>query len=216
MTDMLEKMRIIKKVESDEPEAMYEETLQADAPRADTARYDGSLDRVASFFGSQPMAMPESEAPQMGTVWDDEPPGGPDVNRFTEIRELYALLGMQTSGPSTVYLLEEYMKTLPDSLPAESRRSIIIKLVAAAGFDFDRLLNDGVDRVARLTEHASTFAQRTDEIVARYNSEIEVLERQILSIRNVIEDRKNLHKKQFLAIETEAKRLREVLDFITK
>ena len=166
MMDMLEKMRIVKKTDADDSTGYLEiepEYEPVPAPQAESPQ-----DRLASFFATQPAPAAPASAPlepQVGSVWDDEPVKGLDTNRFTEVRELYALLGMQTAGPTTVYLLEEYMKTLPDSLPAESRRAIIIKLVAAAGFDFDKLLGDGVDRVTKLTEHASAFAARTDEVM---------------------------------------------------
>jgi flagellar capping protein FliD len=123
---------------------------------------------------------------------------------------------MKLSGIDTIDLIEEYMKTLPDSLPVELRRSIIIRIVASSGFDFEKLVNDGIDRVTRLNEYATQFAARTDEIVTRQNAAIEDLERQISAIRAEINERKNLHKQQFLTIEDEAQRLKEILDFITK
>ncbi len=150
------------------------------------------------------------------SFWDDTPPSGPDTDRYMDIEELYQCFGLRTSGVDTVYLIEEYMKTLPDSLPAELRRSIIVRIMSASGFDFDKLLNDGIDRVSRLNEYASVFASHTDEVVSRQNAEIESLERQIAQIQESISQRKNLHKKQFLSIENEAQRLKEVLDFVTK
>ncbi|MCL2747443.1 MAG: hypothetical protein FWE59_02160 [Oscillospiraceae bacterium] len=148
--------------------------------------------------------------------WDDTPSEPEPVERYLEIDELYYLFQMQTGGIDTVYLLEEYIKTLPDSLPADLRRSIIVRIVQASGFDFDKLLSDGIDRVSKLNEYAGEFAARTDVIVTQQNETIADLERQIELVRAVITERKNLHKKQFLSIENEAQRLKKILDFITK
>ncbi|MCL2080841.1 MAG: hypothetical protein FWH16_01930 [Oscillospiraceae bacterium] len=150
------------------------------------------------------------------SFWDDSPALNTDTDRFMEVEDIYRALALKTGGTDTIYLVEEYMRTLPDSLPAESRRAIIMKIVGASGFDFDRLLNDGIDRVTKLNEYAASFAQQTDKIVARHNSELDALEKQIQRVRELIGDRKNLHKRQFLAIENEAQRLKEVLDFVTK
>lgn len=150
------------------------------------------------------------------SFWDDSPAFSTDPDKFMEVEEIYQALNLKTGGTDTIYLVEEYMKTLPDSLPAESRRAIIMKIVGASGFDFDKLLNDGIERVTKLNEYAASFAQQTDKIVARHNSELDALEKQIQRVRELIGDRKNLHKRQFLSIENEAQRLKEVLDFVTK
>jgi hypothetical protein len=150
------------------------------------------------------------------SFWADTPAVDSTVDRYLDTAELYTNFRMKLSGIDTIYLIEEYMKTLPDSLPVELRRSIIIRIVASSGFDFEKLVNDGIDRVTRLNEYATQFAARTDEVVTRQNAVIEDLERQITAIRAEIDERKNLHKQQFLTIEDEAQRLKEILDFITK
>jgi hypothetical protein len=150
------------------------------------------------------------------SFWVDTPNVDSTVDRYLDTAELYTNFRMKLSGIDTIYLIEEYMKTLPDSLPVELRRSIIIRIVASSGFDFEKLVNDGIDRVTRLNEYATQFATRTDEVVTRQNAVIDDLERQIAAIRTEIDERKNLHKQQFLTIEGEAQRLKEILDFITK
>ena len=153
------------------------------------------------------------------SFWDNdllEADSGPSADDFTEISELYRRFNLKTSGLDTVYLLEDYVRTLPESLPPEMRRSIVLQIVTASGFDFDKLLNDGIDRVSRLNEYSATFASHTEEILARYNDEIDALQRQIEGIRETINERKNLHKRQFLEIEGEAQRLKDILDFVTK
>jgi hypothetical protein len=149
--------------------------------------------------------------------WNDEMSADQaTIDQYLEIHQLYEMFHMKAGGVDTVYLLEEYIKTLPDSLPAELRRSIIMRIVQASGFDFDRLLSDGIDRVSKLNDYAAEFAGHTDSVVNQQNGVIAELERQIEMVRGVINERINLHKKQFLTIENEAQRLKEILDFITK
>ena len=183
-------------------------------PAADQSAYSqiaqsGGYEKKSLTAGSALSSLSDS-------FWDDTPAEPEPVERYLEIEELYQMFQMQTSGVDTVYLLEEYIKTLPDSLPADLRRSIIVRIVHASGFDFDKLLSDGIDRVSRLNDYAAEFASRTDIIVTQQNETISELERQIELVRAVINERKNLHKKQFLSIENEAQRLKKILDFITK
>ena len=163
--------------------------------------------------------------------WDEEPFAGPlepadfdrrsdlpaenYTDRYLEIDELYEALSIRSKRTDTIYLVEEYLKTLPDSLPDESRREIVTKIVAASGFDFDLLMGDGVLRVKMLKEYAERFALFTEGYVAARNAELEELEQQILRIRKLIEGRRELHKKQFFTIEAEAQRLKEILTFIS-
>ena len=163
--------------------------------------------------------------------WDEEPFAGPlepagydrqtgltaenCTDRYLDIDELYEALSIRSKRTDTVYLVEEYLKTLPDSLPDESRREIVTKIVAASGFDFDLLMGDGVLRVKMLKEYAEQFAHYTDDYVSARNNELEELEQQILRIRKLIEGRRELHKKQFFTIEAEAQRLKEILTFIS-
>ena len=137
------------------------------------------------------------------------------TDRYLEITELYDALAIRSKRTDTIYLIEEYLKSLPDSLPEDSRREIVGKIVAASGFDYDLLMGDGVLRVKMLKEYAERFANHTDEYIAARQNELDELDRQILRERKLIENRRELHKKQFFTIEAEAQRLKDILSFIT-
>ena len=228
MVDMLERMGMIKREEDAEP-VDQEEAVTPVAPAEEKPPVVSAVPEPETTPEPAPVfSAPEKEkyaytTPSVSplsslsdTFWDDAPAEPEAVERYLEIDELYHLFQMKVGGIDTVYLLEEYIKTLPDSLPADLRRSIIVRIVQASGFDFDKLLSDGIDRVSKLNDYAADFATRTDVIVTQQNETISELERQIELVRAVISERKNLHKKQFLSIESEAQRLKKILDFITK
>lgn len=224
--DMLEKMGMVKKVDDELDSAAITDAADEAVTSPVLDYTDIPEPEFASARPQEPAPSPAyAVAPETpygisreenSLFWDESPATGNEVDGYLDIELLYRVFGMKTSGVDTVYLLESYIKTLPETLPAELRRSIILKIVAASGFDFDLLLNDGIDRVSRLNDYSTTFAARTEEIVERHNVEIDALERQIQQIRELINERKNLHKRQFLTIESEAQRLKDVLDFITK
>ena len=136
------------------------------------------------------------------------------AERFLDIDELYEVLSLKSNRTDTIYLIEEYLETLPDSLPDESRRDIVSKIVAASGFDYDLLMGDGVLRVKMLKEYAERFALYTDDYISKRQVELDALEQEIKRVNKLIDDRRDLHKKQFQAIEAEAKRLKVILAFI--
>lgn len=224
--DVLEKMRVIKKADGD----IDLDSLDISAPDVNSDENGYETDSFSSPRQDSRSAAPSApvynppvpETPygisgeDHSLFWDASPEVGADTDQYLDIDRLYDLFNMKTKGTDTIYLIESYISTLPETLPAELRRSIILKIITASGFDFDQLLNDGIDRVSQLNDYSARFASRTEEIVERHNVEIDALERQIQQIREAINERKNLHKRQFLTIESEAQRLKDVLDFITK
>ena len=137
------------------------------------------------------------------------------TERYLNINELYEALALRPRKTDSVYLIEEYLKTLPDSLPDSSRREIVNKIITASGFDYDMLMGDGVLRVKMLKEYAERFAKHTDDYVAARHAEIESLEQQVVRAKKLLDSRKDLHKRQFFTIEAEAQRLKEILTFIS-
>ena len=148
-------------------------------------------------------------------VSDEQPVAENYTERYLTIEELYEVLSLRSKKTDTIYLIEDYLKTIPDSLPDESRRQIVSQIVASSGFDFDLLMGDGILRVKMLKEYAEKFARYTEDYVAACQAELAELENQIVRIHKLIENRRELHKKQFLSIEAEAGRLREILTFIS-
>ena len=145
-----------------------------------------------------------------------EPPVADTLtDRYLDVDDLYDALALKSKKTETIYLVEEYIKTLPDSLPDESRREIVGRIVAASGFDYDLLMGDGVLRVKMLKEYAERFARHTDDYISARQAELDEFDQQILRVRRLIENRRELHKKQFYSIEAEAQRLKEILTFIT-
>jgi len=146
---------------------------------------------------------------------DRELQSGNYTDRFLNTEELYEALSLTPKKTDSIYLIEDYLQTLPDSLPDAQRRDIVAKLLAASGFDYDLLMGDGVLRVKMLKEYAERFARHTDDYIAARQAELDELDQQILRTRRLIENRKDLHKKQFFSIEAEAQRLKEVLTYIS-
>lgn len=165
----------------------------------------------------QPSQAPQPQQPQQAPPErsTEKPTVDSYTDRYLDIEELYEVLSLKTKRTDTVYLIEEYLKTLPDSLPDQSRREIVGNIVAASGFDYDLLMGDGVLRVKSLKDYAERFAMYTDNYIAARNAELDDLEQQSLRIRRLIENRKDLHKQQFFVIEAEAQRLKEILTFIS-
>jgi len=209
-------------VESIEPEM----AMAAEAPQTEPDPFDEPLESSSSSLSSKPASsfsalniFRNGSTPERTSAADypveRESQTENYTDRFLNTEELYDALALRSKKTDTIYLIEEYLQTLPDSLPDSSRREIVGKLIDASGFDFDLLMGDGVLRVKMLKEYAERFARHTDDYIAARQAEIDEMDQQILRSRRLIENRKELHKKQFFSIEAEAQRLKEILTFIS-
>jgi len=168
-------------------------------------------------------APPPPVSPAAPPPWSPAPVAAPEreptpenyTDRYLNTDELYDALALRSKKTDSIYLIEEYLDTLPGSLPDAQRRDIVNKLLAASGFDYDLLMGDGVLRVKMLKEYAERFARHTDDYIAARQAEIDELDKQILRAHRLIDSRRDLHKKQFFSIEAEAQRLKEILTFIS-
>jgi len=196
-----------------------EEVTIAEAPVYEPDPFEEEPEPI-SFSPSPPLAPPE-EIPRPAPAYsppavaERAPQSENYTDRFLNTEELYDALALRSKKTDSIYLIEDYLQTLPGSLPDTQRRDIVNKLISASGFDYDLLMGDGVLRVKMLKEYAERFARHTDDYIAARQTELEELDQQILRIRRLIENRKDLHKKQFFSIEAEAQRLKEILTFIS-
>jgi len=200
-------------VYAEEPEPVsYEAPQPAIQPEAPPkpAQPFGGLNIFKNGNGS---AADGSMAPPPVAERESQPENYTD--RFLTTEELYNALALRSKKTDSIYLIEEYLQTLPDSLPDAQKRDIVKRLLSTSGFDYDLLMGDGVLRVKMLKEYAERFARHTDDYIADRQAELDEYDQQILRTRKLIENRKDLHKKQFFSIEAEAQRLKEILTFIS-
>jgi hypothetical protein len=92
----------------------------------------------------------------------------------------------------------------------------MFRLIEASGFHVDTLLNDGLSRVALLTEYDARFTARTEDQMARQNIEIERMTRKIEALNEMCRQRQELHMRQMDEIAKEAQRLQGILSFLAE
>ncbi|MCL2152631.1 MAG: hypothetical protein FWH57_06700 [Oscillospiraceae bacterium] len=202
-----------KRVEMPRPSPFFNGSDFTDGDVASDGRLSGRPE--AAFAQNAQFTPSEPYIPDIPERTPEPPPPESYTDRYLDIEALYEALSMKSKRTDTIYLIEEYLKTLPESLPDESRREIVSRIVAASGFDYDLLMGDGILRVKMLKEYAERFAKHTDDYISARNSEVDELEQQIMKLRRLIENRRDLHKRQFFAIEAEAQRLKDILTFIS-
>lgn len=130
------------------------------------------------------------------------------------IKEIFEKFGLETKETNTVYLLENFIKALPDYLPTDIKRQSIINLISASQLDIICLLKDGNKRLEVLNNYFENFSGNVAEIISSNEKQIRKLNERIAYHNRVIEEKQKMKEAQKADIEFEIQKIANIIDFI--
>jgi hypothetical protein len=133
---------------------------------------------------------------------------------FLGVDEIYSRLQLDYDKRRTIFLVNEFLSALPDSLPTDVKRKSVKDIIMASGIDINNLMDDAFRRLDALNTVLESQLNKTEEIVANNNRAIAELENQIMEIRKEITERKKMQEDQKNAIEYENQRIKYNVQFI--
>ena len=136
------------------------------------------------------------------------------TEQFLEVREILKDHTDASSKENSPELIEDYIRTLPEMIPEDSRRDIVRKIIVAAKLDKDIIVGDSERRIDILSRYVKSFSASTDNFVRFRLDEIDELEKRISRLREEIKTRHELQERQIGAINDEMQRLNTVMSFL--
>lgn len=130
------------------------------------------------------------------------------------IKTIFGKFGLETKETSTVYLIENFMKALPNNLPADIKRQSIINLISASQLDIICLLKDGNRRLDVLNNYIDDFSGNVAETIVSNEKQIRKLNERIAYHNRIIEDKQRMRDAQKAEVEFEIQKITEIIDFI--
>ncbi|HYE11255.1 MAG TPA: hypothetical protein VEF53_13855 [Patescibacteria group bacterium] len=130
------------------------------------------------------------------------------------IKEIFEKFGLETKETSTVYLIENFIKALPNNLPADIKRQSIINLISASQLDIICLLKDGNKRLEVLNKYFEDFSGNVAETIAANEKQIRKLNERIAYHNRIIEERQKIRDAQKAEIEFEIQKISNIIDFV--
>lgn len=130
-----------------------------------------------------------------------------------DINDIYLKFGPSTDSTNTIYIIDSYLKALPDNLPSDIKLQSVLSIVAASKMDIDQLLNDGSKRVEVLAQFFKNFMNYNNNIIDENEKEITILTEKINHHKKIIEGRKKLQEDQKSAVEFELQKIQNIIDF---
>lgn len=130
------------------------------------------------------------------------------------IKTIFEKFGLETKETSTVYLIENFMKALPDNLPSDIKRQSIINLISASQLDIICLLKDGNKRLDVLNNYIDDFSNNVAETIVSNEKQIRKLNERIAYHNRIIEEKQRMREAQKAEVEFEIQKIANIVDFI--
>ena len=130
------------------------------------------------------------------------------------IKTIFEKFGLETKETNTVYLIENFMKALPDNLPADIKRQSIINLISASQLDIICLLKDGNKRLDVLNNYIEDFSGNVAETIISNEKQIRKLNERIAYHNRIIEDKQRMRDAQKAEVEFEIQKIANIIGFI--
>jgi predicted phage tail protein len=130
------------------------------------------------------------------------------------IKTIFEKFGLETKETSTVYLIENFIKALPNNLPADIKRQSIINLISASQLDITSLLKDGSRRLDVLNNYINDFSNNVAETILSNEKQIRKLNERIAYHNRIIEDKQNMRDAQKSEVAFEIQKIANIIDFI--
>lgn len=115
---------------------------------------------------------------------------------------------------NSIFKVKDFMKTLPDSLPTDTKRQTLLGVLTVSNLQIENLLEDAQIRINALNAVAEKCYTDTNEKISTNEQEIMKLMERIDVLKKENNDGKKLQEVQVTMINEEIKKINEITDFI--
>ncbi|MCG8482161.1 MAG: hypothetical protein MJA31_02535, partial [Clostridia bacterium] len=117
------------------------------------------------------------------------------------------------SATNTVYLIDNFLRALPNNLPIEIKRQSLDSLLAASHINMTDLLNDGKERIEIMNDYLNNFTLDLEEVISNHEKQIKELNEKIAHHNSIIEERSRTLEEQKAIVKFEVQKISSIIDF---
>lgn len=137
-----------------------------------------------------------------------------EADRLFSVDEIYLNSNLENKKINTVFLIDSYVKALPENLPTEVKRQAVLNIIKASDMNINLLVKDGQDRLNILNKFITDVTTKTENIVKTCEDEIKDLYKKIDEYKKRIDDRQKFQEEQKAFIDYEVQKVQNIIDFI--
>lgn len=139
-----------------------------------------------------------------------------NLNEVLDINEIYTLFNLQCDELKSIFIIEDFMKALPDNLPTEVRLKSVLNIMSASKMNLSDLINDGQTRINSLEKFNKDFSKEVEDTVIGFQTEIKSLEDQILKLKASIDNLDCLKAEQNSIVNYNLQKIQNIIEFINQ
>lgn len=137
-----------------------------------------------------------------------------NVNILLSVDEIYSKFQLENKKVNTIFLVDSYIKALPENLPMDIKKQSVLNIIRASDMEAGKLINDGQDRLKALDTFMIDVSEETKIIINGYETQIQELMNTIEEYKNIINDRKRFQEEQKACVDYELQKVQNIVDFI--
>ncbi|MDR1100912.1 MAG: hypothetical protein LBL34_00915 [Clostridiales bacterium] len=137
-----------------------------------------------------------------------------NTEKYNSIGDLYKAYGKTLSGTDTIFVVDAFSKSLPDTLSINLKRQSVLNIMKVSNINVEELVADGLSRIDNINNFLTAFKEKTEQVVNSKEAQISQLEQQISVLKREVKERTRLQEKQEAAIDFEIHKIRAALDFV--
>jgi hypothetical protein len=134
--------------------------------------------------------------------------------KLFRLEEIYRNYNVESQGINSLFIIESFLKALPDYLPVDVKRDSTLNIVSSSGVKIESLIKDGNGKLKCLKEFSQSFSDDASDSISKCENEIRKLNEKINNYKKIIDDMKKLEEEQNAVVKYEVQRINNILEFI--
>lgn len=135
-------------------------------------------------------------------------------DKLLSVDDIYGKYNIESKKVNTVFLIDSYVKALPETLPTEIKKQSVLNIIKASNMDIRTLVADGENRLDVLSTYTREITKKTEEVIKEYENKIQELYNRIDEYKNIIAERKSFQEEQRACIDYEVQKIQNTINFI--
>lgn len=195
---IFEKIGLIEKVQTNEGTINEEEDSSADDPQTNETTADDNMKKINA----------ESRKAVNGPVVKNE------QKKLLRAGEIYNNYHIKAEGTDSLFIVEKFLKALPDYLPLNVKRQSVLDIIESSDMSLESLSKDGNDRLKCLKDFINTFSYEIKDTTRQDEDEIKKLTEKINMYNKQIDYLEKLQVEQAAVVDYESERVKNILKLI--
>lgn len=205
---LFEKLGLVEKVQTTPTQEEPEVFENNDDKEAFLSRINNTIENTNTY---------SYEAADKSPVYKFEEPEKKRSFKFDKhnsISDIYNTFNLKQDGMNTIFIIENFLRALPEYLPEEVKRQSLFDIIASSGMNLETLVADGLERLKSLNSFFDQFSTNTNKNILEREKEIEALIKKINQCKSEIESLKQLRDAQKATIDYESQKVNNILHFV--